>query len=203
MKKTNLKVIFAVIILLTISLISCKKEEEANDPNIIEKTYNISITDTTTVLNNSVFKYIDLDANGTNDILINGTYTLINADTTGRFFQMQVTGSGGILSTSQSTNFGSIYIPANLNSSSKINGLTPGFSTSTFPIARAFKGGTLLASWGFTDTAEKLIGFKFLIGSATHFGWLRFAISSDKKTISIKDGAYHKTAGAEITAGAK
>jgi hypothetical protein len=67
----------------------------------------------------------------------------------------------------------------------------------------AKKGVTSLGDFGFTDGSDKLIGFSFLIGIEKHYGWLKVNVSSDLKTLTVKEGAYHKTAGTEIGAGDK
>jgi hypothetical protein len=62
----------------------------------------------------------------------------------------------------------------------------------TYPIAQG--------AWlGATD---KYMGVKFMIGSATHYGWVRMDLSSDGTTLTVKDWAYNTVADGAIVTGA-
>lgn len=205
MNTSNFKAIVAVFILLSISLISCKKEEETNDPNIMEKTYNVFVTDTFTVIESHAITEIDLDGNGTKDLAISADYVDEAADTTVRLFTIQSPyGTGyGTLTDINTTTLGDIYLTRFIATNTNINSLIAGFSSYSIVYARGFKGATTFATFGSADGVDKLVGVKFKIGAADHYGWLRINMSSNGKTLTLKDGAYHKTAGAEITADAK
>lgn len=56
---------------------------------------------------------------------------------------------------------------------------------------------------GNANGIDKLYGFRFKIGSATHYGWLKANLATNYKTFTIKEVAYHKTANTPIKAGEK
>ncbi len=210
MKTTILKLTTLTVCLVLCTLQSCKKtESEANDPLIIEKTYNLTLTDTMTFPSEDNFaaKEIDIDGNGTKDLGIIAYYNYIDetvSDTTARMFVINTNGSNsGLLVTITPTVFGDLEIPKFLTTADRINLISTEYKTNAIPFARAFKGSTTLASFGVNDTNDKIMGLKFNIGTNVHTAWLRYSISADKKSITIKDGAYHNTPNAEITAGAK
>jgi hypothetical protein len=193
-----------LLYLFFFTLPSCKKEE-ANDPNIIEKSYNVSVTDTFTIIESHAIKEIDLDGNGAKDLAISADYIDEGADTTVRLFTIQSPyGTGyGTLTDITTTTLGDIYLTRFITANTNINGLIAGFSSYSIVYARGFKGTTTFATFGSADGVDKLVGIKFKIGAADHYGWLRINMSSNGKTLTVKDGAYHKTAGAEIKAGSK
>jgi MYXO-CTERM domain-containing protein len=60
------------------------------------------------------------------------------------------------------------------------------------------------ASTNLTLNGTSIVGFRFNVGTATHYGWFRIALSSTYggQPRSIVDWAYESTAGASIAAGA-
>lgn len=56
-------------------------------------------------------------------------------------------------------------------------------------------------SGNFVNTTNAYLGMKFKIGTATHYGWVRFDVSADSKTITLKDHAYNTVANQGMLAG--
>jgi hypothetical protein len=85
-----------------------------------------------------------------------------------------------------------------LNSGTAISSTTT-WIAGTCTMAYRVNGATPYAEqWnGVTD---KYLGLKFLVGTATHYGWARLDCSGD--TWTLKDYAYESTANAAINAGA-
>lgn len=195
-----------IAVLSVIVSVSCKKESNAS---IIFKSYNITFTDTTTLGINQ-FAGIDIDGDAINDFILYGsTFSPDDNDTIVNQIGLakQDGTDNGLVDTVITPNpsdpdisFGILKF---LNSGDKIGSSSTFNSDEPAVILRAFKNSTLLASFGVTDNADKFIGFKFKIGSVLHYGWLKINLSADKKTLTIKEGAYNTDADEEINAGEK
>lgn len=67
-----------------------------------------------------------------------------------------------------------------------------------FGLASTYSGGTY---GNFNDGVDHFIGCKFMIGSNTHYGWVRVQCVSGGSSATIKDYAYQSTPATAITAG--
>lgn len=56
---------------------------------------------------------------------------------------------------------------------------------------------------GNANGTDKYYGFRFKIGSATHYGWMKANLAANFKSFTIKELAYHKTANTQIKVGEK
>ena len=53
----------------------------------------------------------------------------------------------------------------------------------------------------FLGVSDKYIGVRFMIGSNTHYGWVRLSVTANADSITIKDYAYEVLPGVGLTAG--
>lgn len=213
MKKKSFLPTLVPFLMLLIFVASCQKDDKdddntsPNDPNIIEKTLNISITDTLTRLADfneppTHYKQVDIDGNGITDFILVNDYAKFQNDTTRRAFYLSANGyDAGFISDSIPSAFGDIYMLRNLSANTSINGLLTGYNGGSFSYIKIFKGANTFAD--FSEVGTKLVGFKFKSGLNTHYGWLKIGLSFDYKTFTVIEGAYHKNADSEIKAGAK
>lgn len=208
MKKINLltKSIVAFA-LVSVMLSGCKKEEDKADPNIIFKTYNsVTLTNSTTESTPSQNFTFDVDGDGVNDLRIDASFQNVGGDTTVTQLDLKRANSTDNKVISESFQFpdGGPLADALkiLPNGTKIN-TTSNFTSDGFVVLTAKKGAAVIGSFGFTDGQDKLVGISFKIGSDTHYGWLKVNVSADLKTMKVVEGAYNKTANAEIAAGDK
>jgi hypothetical protein len=54
----------------------------------------------------------------------------------------------------------------------------------------------------FLGATDKYIGLRFMIGTATHYGWVRIDLNSTSTILTIKDHGYDATANTTVLAGA-
>ncbi|MBK9327914.1 MAG: hypothetical protein IPM95_01090 [Sphingobacteriales bacterium] len=203
MKKVRIgkKVLFIVSMAILVAA-ACKKEK--SDPNIIYRLYNLALTDTTSLTAPELQLNVDIDGDSVMDYALKAAFDTIEPDTIIRRIILQHgdTNNNKVLATSTFLPNG-IYtsVLKQLYADDAIDSNSVGFNNTGDVLLRAFKGTELFGYFGFYDDTEKLIGLKFKIGSETHYGWLRVQLSFDKKTCTIKDGAYQNLADKEIAAG--
>ncbi len=204
MKKSIKFTLLAVIVVFSVVLsVSCKK----NNPDIAFKTYNLTFTDTThTGTDQSVL--IDIDGDGVKDFKFFAiTFSPDENDTI--INQIGLNGEGvvnalvdSVVVPNPADSSISFSILRVLESGDAINS-SSSYSDEPAAVLRAYKNATLLGAFGINDSADKFIGFKFVIGTDLHYGWLKINLSADKKTLTIKEGAYNSIANEGITAGDK
>ena len=146
---------------------------------------------------------IDLDNGGAVDFMVSqqsgvfGTYAY-NAVLSG------VTPNGtnaiaenGTLGTAPNT----ISLNAALNLNDPIDAsLTWSTDTTQFP-ALVYPASTSYNFGNWIGATDKYFGFRFLIGTSTHYGWARFDVATNAASFTIKDYAYNATPNTAIPAG--
>jgi type IX secretion system substrate protein len=90
---------------------------------------------------------------------------------------------------------------AALNLSDPIDATIP-WSTATQQVAAiVWPSSTSFNAGNWIGATDKYFGFKFLIGTNTHYGWARCDVSTDGATVTLKDYAYDATPNTAIPAG--
>ena len=182
----------SLIVLVAISIFSCKKETTAsNDPNIDDHTVNISIDSS----GNSNSKLIDLDGDGTNDFNIFSTLPSMNKNNAD-------VGINGL------SNY-EFSVEAQLPVSNKINTFTEGASinsaTGTWTSLAIFYFNLTGVSGypvGINEQGDKFIGFRVIDGASFFYGWMKVNVSGGHK-LTIKEYAVQAIANTAIKAGQK
>ncbi len=142
-----------------------------------------------------------------------GNYTLdLNNDATGDY----------LLSVNTAANFAFIFPASGPAATAYNSNAIVGFTSSSYYYPSNLAPGTLIdATNGIFSSArgdfnydscaysgsqfcggtDGYVGFHFMIGANTHYGWARIQVAVDASSIIVKDYAYNATAGAPITAG--
>ncbi len=107
-----------------------------------------------------------------------------------------------------STSFGSSVVPALqlMNSGSSVNsGLSwqssYGWAAVELNGSTSYMGSFSLDIGRWFAEDDGYAGVRFLIGGDVHYGWMRFDVSANGDTITLKDYAYHSQSDSSITAG--
>ncbi len=198
----NIKEIL-LIACIGLAIISCKKEdEEYNDPDFIERTLNISITDTLTMLDNEISKQIDIDGNSIADFLISARFVQAGgADTVARLLKITGTTANNKSGANNTpTIYGTAYITRGIAAEGVISSTYPFFNQESHPYIALYKGASRIQTFG-SITDDAIVGITLVKGASIHYGWLRYKISADGKTLTIIDAAYNNIPSEAIGAG--
>lgn len=183
-------------------LSGCKKDEESN----------IAYTDITDVnltptVNNDLSHFIDLNADGVNDLKINveNYYENYYGYTYESGFVSANGQNGANLLTRNQTIDGYNYtFGIGLTGGSDIG------STQTIWAGEGDLAGKYVSSYYNTTEeygdflgTERYLGVRFTVQGNTHYGWVRISAAADGKSAIIKDYAYHKLPNTTIKAGEK
>jgi hypothetical protein len=213
MKKNNMlnsKIAkYSILAGATLSMLAaCKKDEpDNNDPNINETDITPDITLAATA--SGSFTDIDLNSDGIIDVSVgiaNYTYTSYGYNT--NFNYASVNGENGaeILTETISVNLGGSAYDIEL-AKALSEGNTIGVSqviwygSGYLGFQGVYSGNNL--SYGNFLSADKYVGVKFLVGTNTHYGWVRMSLNADASSLIIKEYAYHVTPNTAIAAGDK
>jgi len=213
MKKNNMlnsKIAkYSILAGATLSMLAaCKKDEpDNNDPNINETDITPDITLAATATGS--FTDIDLNSDGIIDLSVgiaNYTYTSYGYNT--NFNYAAVNGENGaeILTETISVNPGGSAYDIEL-AKALSEGNTIGVSqviwygSGYLGFQGVYSGNNL--SYGNFLSADKYVGVKFLVGTNTHYGWVRMSLNADASSLIIKEYAYHVTPNTAIAAGDK
>ncbi len=192
---------YSALALATASILpmSCSKDKESNDVNIDDKTVNKVLN--AVLISGTEFgkeDSIDVNSDGQFDFdLAVGTETY-SSNTYGYSFIDGKVAGNQILSNNQTISSYTLPIVTTKNSGDKINSSSSNWENNSYV---GYKYNS--AQVGIAGGGDKLIGFRFKAGANTHYGWMKVNLSSDYKTLTIKELAYNKTPDAEIAAGAK
>lgn len=203
-QKNSMYPVAIAIVLLALMMAGCKKDEDVLNPDIVFKTYNISLTNTTSAVDPDQEVPFDLDGDGSDDFKFDAEFQNVGGDTTITEIDIQSVNSDNKVLTEE-------YVFPGGQTSTKLKALSNGYMINSasefnefgFAVLTAKVGSVVMGDFGFTDTSDKLVGFSFYIGSDLHYGWLKVKVSADLKTLTIKEGAYHKMANMGIAAGDK
>lgn len=187
-----------VILLVLFATVSCKKEDNAINSNIIvtpiNSTFNLRSEDTT------VYKELDIDKDGAKDFTFMMKYQY--KERLGNDNYVYIYASK--IENELVAHLGSVegYF---LNELTTSDSITP-TSTIWIPEASAATYWTqsrININEGIAGKGNSIIGFRFLVGTELHYGWLKLNVSEDFRTINIMEAAYDKRPNTSILAGAK
>lgn len=201
-----------ILTLLCLFQISCNKNNSndsldgTNDPNIYD--FSINSKHDLTTLNLSKELCQDLDGNGFDDVCLSlrANYPYTNSgiygagiDVDSDHFKPQYGGRNSSQLISELIN-GEYYL-IKFNKGDLINSDRIFSKNSAFCF---YKNGTA-TSGNILPSDEAYVGFKIKLDSDNlyHNGWLRIKIAADGYSITLIDGAYHLSPGAEIRVGQK
>ena len=193
----NLKIILLQTIVI-LAMISCKKEDKEINSNIIVTPIN-SIAHLTTE-DTTVYKDLDIDKDGAKDFTVIMKYQYKERLGNNNYAYMYASK----IQNEVLAHLGSVegYF---LNELTTSDSITP-TSTIWIPEASAATYWTqsrININEGIAGKGNSIIGFRFLIGTDLHYGWLKLNVSEDFRTINIMEAAYDKRPNTSILAGAK
>jgi|JI61114C2RNA_FD_contig_81_596082_length_1523_multi_2_in_0_out_0_2 hypothetical protein len=187
----------SIVLVLSMSLLACKKEEPDN-PNINHRTVNLEMK--VSSYNAESDMSIDMNDDGMLDFEIEldlyrnsdselEYYAAIDYEQTGNEVLTQaIDGDEYIISLNK-------------------NDLISGGSSTWYRYATIFEldrdPGYPELSYGFAGKGDLLVGVRFMIGSQLHYGWMKVNASTDYKTIIVKEVAYEIRPNVEVRAGEK
>ncbi len=193
----NLKIILLQTIVI-LAMISCKKEDKEINSNIIVTPIN-SIAHLTTE-DTTVYKDLDIDKDGAKDFTVIMKYQYKERLGNNNYAYMYASK----IQNEVLAHLGSVegYFLNELTTSDSISPT----STIWIPEASAATYWTqsrININEGIAGKGNSIIGFRFLIGTDLHYGWLKLNVSEDFRTINIMEAAYDKRPNTSILAGAK
>ena len=187
----------SIVLVLSMSLLACKKEE-ADNPNINHRTVNLEMK--VSSYNAESDMSIDMNDDGMLDFEIEldlyrnsdselEYYAAIDYEQTGNEVLTQaIDGDEYIISLNK-------------------NDLISGGSSTWYRYATIFEldrdPGYPELSYGFAGKGDLLVGVRFMIGTERHYGWMKVNASTDYKTIIVKEVAYEIRPNVEVRAGEK
>lgn len=201
--------------------LSCKKDDSTNgggggtgadDPNITVRSLNLTLTDNDPAKRVSsptgtsyVTQNLDIDNNGTPDFIGLVSYYKYNADNITLY--SGITSSDTLTGNAISTYFitdDEIPMAKSLSTSQQMNSSTPSYYVGYTGYFYKYDG-TVQYDFQteFKGKGDKYVGIKFKIGTEFHYGWIKLNLSTDAKTLIIKDVAYDIRPNTPITIGAK
>ncbi len=184
---------FLSILMLSMTLLSCKKEETGSN-EIVHQNLNIEIKATLSFLFDTIV-LINFNKDTDNDFFLRMRYSEsprgINHDL---FFASDDSRNQWLVYES-----GEDAIASLLNSNSKIDSTSSIWSGSGI-LYRKTLSENLTAAVGSGDV---LVGIRFVIDSKYHYGWMKLFVSSDFKSVILKEVAYKIRPNVEIRAGEK
>ena len=189
--KQTLK-IMTVLLLLSVFISSCKKEE-ADDPNIIHRSFNKTVV--ATLDRNLVRDSLDVNADGVKDFAVLAVSTEA-ADTTITY----ISAINAALYVDSTQPYFITYKAKNMFSGEQPELL----STKTQWYNIAFTGaktGPVLR--GYAGVGDVYIPVIFSAGINKYYGWININVSNDYRTLKVIDGAYHINPDTPIKMGAK
>lgn len=182
----------------------CKKDDDEND----SENPNVEFIDVTDIVADATGKEggtdeveFDINKDGINDFALysdnysDGEFTLIHALTEGSSVAVKTI----IVPSDEEINFA-----LELTNGQDIKGLNFNSNEGGYGHTSAlydYEGITF--SEGIHGKGDKLIGVKFRIGTAIHYGWLKVNVDANALKITLKEVAYNKVAGETLKAGEK
>lgn len=209
--------------LASVSVLSCNNSNSGIDdnPNILSRDLNLTVFDydPTNDQNDNKLKFIDIDMNGVDDIILYIGYRITDdikelygyilcANVDDNDFRAEFT--------SYKAN-ANIYDPYyHITENKLLNLLNPSNlteeinnSSNTFYVAYThisqYRSNNKITSYDkkFKGKGDKYFGFKFYANTQRHFGWMRINVANDGKSITVKELAYNKIVDAPIKIGEK
>lgn len=176
--------------------LACKKE--TNSPDIEDKTIN-KLIKTFNIPPSSYFAKDSIDINGDGIfdlkfIIGGGVYITTYANA----YMEGISGRSEILSNSESFLGTSYFMATPKNKGDKIN--ESAVTWKNYGLFGIKQNDNLT---GIAGAGDKFYGFRFKNGVNLHYGWIKIAVASDFRSLTIKELAYHKSPDTEIEVGQK
>ena len=194
MKKIKIITLIAMVVLA----ISCKKEKEADNPNINHRTVNLEMK--VSSYNAESDMSIDINDDGMLDFEIELDLYRDSDNELEYYAEIDYEQTGNEIITQEIDGYE--YIKT-LNK----NDLISGGSSTWYGYATIFEldrdPGNPEEKYGFAGNGDVLIGIRFMIGTQLHYGWMKINAASDYKSIIVKEVAYDIRPNVEVRAGEK
>ena len=194
MKTTKIITLIAMVVLA----VSCKKEKEADNPNINHRTVNLEMK--VSSYNAESEMSIDINDDGMLDFEIELD---LYKDAEDDFdYELWL----------DYEEFGNEFLTQEINSEEYIkslnkNDLISGGSSIWYRYCNFFEiektPGNPEEKYGFAGKGDILVGVRFLIGTQLHYGWMKINAAADYKSIVVKEVAYEIRPNVEVKAGEK
>lgn len=192
-----MKMKLLIFLMLSMSLLSCKKEEPDN-PNINHRVVNLEMK--VSSYNAESDMSIDMNDDGMQDFEIELDLYKDAEDDLDYELWLDYYQSGNEFLT-QEINSDAYAQPLNKND------LISGGSSTWESYCNFFEleksPGYPDDNYGFAGKGDILVGVRFMIGAERHYGWMKINASSDYKTVIVKEVAYEIRPNVEIRAGEK
>ena len=186
-----------IILLFSMSLLACKKEE-ADNPNVNHRTVNLEMKVSSYNANSDMG--IDINDDGMLDFEIELDLYKVAEDDYDYELWLDYEQSGNEFLT-QEINSEEYAKPLNNND------LISGGSSTWYRYCTFFEieksPGNPEEKFGFAGNGDILIGVRFMIGTERHYGWMKVNASSDYKTVIVKEVAYDIRPNVEVRVGEK
>jgi len=194
MKTTKIITLIAMVVLA----VSCKKEKEADNPNINHRTVNLEMK--VSSYNAESEMSIDINDDGMLDFEIELDLFRDSDNDLEYYAEIDYEQTGNEILTQEMNS--DEYIKT-LNR----NDLVSGGSSIWYSYATIFEldrdPGNPEEKYGFAGNGDVLIGIRFMIGTQLHYGWMKINAASDYKSIIVKEVAYDIRPNVEVRAGEK
>jgi hypothetical protein len=192
-----MKIKFAIILTLSMSLLSCKKEEPDN-PNINHRVVNLEMK--VSSYNAESDMSIDINDDGMLDFEIELDLYRNSDNELEYYAEIDYEQTGNEVLT-QDVDSDEYVKPLNKNN------LISGGSSTWYQYATIFEldrdPGNPEINYGFAGKGDVLVGIRFMIGTQLHYGWMKINAASDYKSIIVKEVAYDIRPNVEVRAGEK
>lgn len=186
-----------IILLFSMSLLACKKEE-ADNPNVNHRTVNLEMKVSSYNANSDMG--IDINDDGMLDFEIELDLYKVSNDDYDYYAEIDYEQTGNEILTQVINSDEYIKLLSK-------NDLISGGSSTWYRNATIFEiersPGNPEENFGFADKGDILVGIRFMIGTERHYGWMKINVTADYKTIIVKEVAYDIRPDVEVRAGEK
>jgi hypothetical protein len=180
-----------LIIICIAFLFSCKKENNTSNPDIVHQNLNLKISATSFLFDTAVL--INFDNNASNDFFLRMRYSTLRGVSHDLFF-----------ASDDSRNQWLVYEDGEDAIASLLAENTTIDSTSDIWGSSGILYRKYLTLINFTDAVgagDIIVGVRFIMDTEYHYAWIKLSVSSDFKTVTVKEYAYRKTPDKAIKAG--
>lgn len=183
-------------------LSGCKKDEESNI--VYTDITDVNLTPT---VNNDLSHFIDLNADGINDLKINVENYYDNyygyIDESG-FVSADGQNGGNLLTRNQTIDGYNVTFGIGLLEGADVGPAQTIWGASGYLAGKTFESYyNITEEYGDFLGTERYLGVRFTVQGNTHYGWVRISAGADGKSAIIKDYAYHKIPNTPIKSGQK
>lgn len=187
-----------IILLFCICFIACKKEE-ADNPNINHRVVNLELK--VSSYNAASASKIDINDDGVHDFQLGLELNKASEDKYYYYIGLDYESDTRNEFLTQIINSDEFIKP--LQNDDLISGSSSIWYYYSEVLIVDKDPGKPETKYGFSGNGDMLIGVRFLIGTELHYGWMKINVSSDFKTVIVKEVAYNIVPNVEIKAGEK